>query len=147
MLNNYFRRPEWLAFKSKNGKLKFSEGMRQAFGDCISNLIPVPVEGLPGDDVDRYVIETDITPDQEICKGHTFEYCNFNGNTQCYIRVGSSNIKREQYVDNTGNSTFETAVQKSIERRTKADLRAKKEELDKKVASLEQKAIISLHKI
>ncbi len=119
--------------------------MRQAFGDCVSNLIPVRVEGHPDDDTDSYVLETDITPDTEICKDHTFEYCDFKGDTQCYIRVGSSNIKREDYKDNKGNNTFDPAVQESIERRTKADLREKKEELEANVASLEQKARFSLN--
>ncbi len=136
-LNDYLRRPEWLGFKSKHGKVKFTEEMRQAFGDCISNLVAVPVEGHPADGMERYVLETDITPDHYICKDFTFEYCDFEGNTQCYIRVGSSNIKRELYVDNKGNNTFDSAVKGHIDRRARADLTIKKEDLEQRVQSLQ----------
>ena len=106
--------------------------MRQAFGECVSNLVPVPVEGYLSDGMERYVLETDITPYHYVCKDLTFEYCDFSGKVQCYIRVGSSNIKREDYIDELHN-TFEEALKGNIDRRARSDLTLKREELEQRI--------------
>ncbi len=54
-MNRSLRMPECRAFR-KRGKLMFSEEMRRAFGLCVSDIIVVPVEGVPGD-TPRYVLE------------------------------------------------------------------------------------------
>ncbi len=120
--------------------------MRQAFGDCVGNLVAVPVEGHPDNDMERYVLELDVTPDHYTCKDHTLEYCDSDGNIQCYIRVGSSNIKRENHVDNKGNNTFDDAVQKNIDRRARTDLTIKKEDLEQKLEALETR-VLKLRKL
>ncbi len=114
--------------------------MRQAFADCIGQFIAVPVEGIESaEEYQRYVIEIDITPRATVCKEFIFEYCDSKGATQCYIREGSSNIRRDKYKDKKGNKTFEEVVNERAGWKAGTELTEKRDVLQKRVDQLEAK--------
>ena len=104
----------------------FPTRMRRAFGQCISQIHAVPVQGSP---TDSFVLEVDITPDSDICEEMEFAYME-GGKVRKMFRQQASNIDRSK----AGGG----AVKNAHAWRTKEELRSKKDELQEEVEHLEK---------
>ena len=133
ILNDYLRSPKHLAFKANNSKPKFLPVMRSAFGECVSRIMAIPVDGAPpeGQVGAYYVLEVDVCPKYVFTKNIKFSYCDpASGKPIRCIRVGSSVLPDTHPSFKERNAkSFEGIVEDKSEWRKDEDLALRRGDL------------------